>query len=374
LIKSILNSRQTTREKIKKLVFYFSLKNGTKRIWNKKQNALLATFSENNHPLPFTVKMAHRQLWSPFQSNFNFSTLKLCRLLSDVAEPEIVPEEIFRIDIEPTLNCFPVSNFQAHKSFYNRWYKVGLFPQDLLHIINGEIFDKDLNPIKPKEATDLCNTFTYPVIMKPNMNSYGGKGVQLINNPNMLSELILQERNVVVQNRIHQHPELAKFNNKSINTVRIYLYKSVRDNKFHILGILLRMGNGGFLDNVSAGGFATFVNEEGTLPGYALGPDLNKFYKHPYSNVLFEETLPDFNELKKISLKTASQLFLLRIVGLDLCYDINRQWRVIEINTTGHTIRSIQYFGKPFFGRFTNEVIEFCKKNHWATIKSQEIN
>jgi hypothetical protein len=39
---------------------------------------------------------------------------------------------------------------------------------------------------------------------------------------------------------------------------------------------------------------------------------------------------------------------------------------MLEINTKGHSIRFSQYHGYPFFGEFTDEVIEYCKENHWA--------
>ena len=47
---------------------------------------------------------------------------------------------------------------------------------------------------------------------------------------------------------------------------------------------------------------------------------------------------------------------------MDLCFDKNSKWRVVEVNTKGITIRFSQYGGKPFFGDFTEEVIEYSIK------------
>lgn len=366
MIGSILVSRQPVLKRIKKMAFYFSLKRGAKRTWKKKHEALFSKFPDFNRPLDPSVQQTHREIWEPFNRDFDDSTLKICWALSGTADPRIIPEEIFRADIEPTLNCFPEAKFQAHKSFYNRWFKKGIFPEDLLHIINGEILDSEYNSLTLQQTDEFCSTFTYPVVVKPNKDSYGGRGVRFVESAETLQKIIRQKNNVVIQKKIRQHPELAKYHDNSLNTVRVYLYKSVLDNQFYILGMLPRMGNGGPLDNISSGGLASYISEQGKLPGYALGHSMNKYLEHPISGVPFTDLIPDCKGLKKLSLEVAQKLFLIRIVGLDLCYDITGRWRVIEINTTGHTIRSIQYFGKPFFGEFTGEVIEYCKRNHWA--------
>ncbi len=40
---------------------------------------------------------------------------------------------------------------------------------------------------------------------------------------------------------------------------------------------------------------------------------------------------------------------------------------MVEANVVGqHTIKFIQNAGFPFFGEFTDEVVDYCKVNHWA--------
>jgi len=102
------------------------------------------------------------------------------------------------------------------------------------------------------------------------------------------------------------------------------------------------------------------------LNGFALDRYGQKYEQHPVSGVSFNGEIPNFEELNKLAKVVAGQLHLLRIIGLDLFYDENEQWRMLEINTKGHSIRFAQYAGQPFFGEFTKEVIEYCKENHWA--------
>ena len=46
--------------------------------------------------------------------------------------------------------------------------------------------------------------------------------------------------------------------------------------------------------------------------------------------------------------------------------DSDEKWRAVELNLFGQTTRFTQYAGQPFFGEFSEEVIDYCKKNHWA--------
>jgi hypothetical protein len=366
MITSILKSQQPVRVRLKQLVYYISLKRGARKRWEEKYKPLFKSHTELNQPLPSGIQKKHREMWEPFNRHFSDDTLKICSFLSGIADPKIIPEEIFRADIEPSLNRYPEAHFQAHKSFYNRWFPGGIFPDDLIHVINGEILDHTYSALSPKDALMQCEYFNYPIVVKPNKDSYGGKGIRFIESACELRKIIQTSKNIVVQEKIRQHPDMARFYEKSLNTVRVYLYKSVKDNRIHILGIMPRVGNGGSLDNISSGGIATYLQEDGTLCGYAIGRSMGKLTKHPVSGTPFTGTLPRLEELKELSLKIAGKLFFLRIIGLDLCYDDTGKWRVIEINTSGHTIRSIQYHGKPFFGRFTEEVIEYCRRNHWA--------
>ncbi|REL23993.1 ATP-grasp domain-containing protein [Rhodohalobacter sp. SW132] len=366
MITSILQSQQPVRDIFKKLAYYISLRRAAGKRWGEKYQHLFKTHPHLNQPLPPDIQKKHRDIWEPFNRDFSDDTLKFCSSFSGNADPKMIPEEIFRADIEPSLNRYPEAHFQAHKSFYNRWFSAGIFPDDLLHVISGEILDHTYSTLSFKDALMKCANFTYPVVVKPNKDSYGGKGIRFVESAGELRKIIRNRKNIVVQKKIRQHPEMARFYEESLNTVRVYLYKSVKDNRIHILGMMPRMGNGGGLDNISSGGIASYIEEDGTLCGFAFGRNMKKFTEHPVSGTPFTGTLPRLEELKKLSIKVAGKLFLLRIVGLDLCYDHTGRWRVIEINTTGHTIRSIQHNGKPFFGRFTGEVIEYCKRNHWA--------
>jgi hypothetical protein len=294
------------------------------------------------------------------------STLRICKNISGHADERIIPEDIFVSDIEPTLMLDESGHFLSHKSFYNRWFPEGVFPKDMLHCINGQHLDADFNPISFDDLIKKAKSISYPVVIKPNWDSYGGEGVFFAENIERLASLCEQSNNFVVEEQIIQHDFFSKYNPMGLNTIRVYVYKSVKDNCHHVINMALRMGKGGSLDNESLGGIHKLINPDGYMNNYAVDKYGEKYLKHPDTGYAFDERIPAFEELKSLSRKIASQVYFTRIVGLDVCYDADSNWRVIEVNTKGHTIRFSQYGGQPFFGKFTDEVIRHCRQNHWV--------
>jgi hypothetical protein len=293
----------------------------------------------------------------------------VCSNISGTVNPRYIPEEIFYADIEPTLNSTSEVEYLAFKSFYNRWFPPGIFPHDHFHNIDGEWVDHNLNHISFEELCSCAKEIDYPVVMKPIRGHYGGDGVVFPSDEVALVNMIRNRKNIVIQEKIKQHPFFNQFHENSINTVRVHVYRSVSDNKLHILNAALRFGiNNMELDNVSSGGLATFIRDDGTLAGFAIDRSGMKYHKNPNNGSEFNYSLPDIAGLKELALTVAHKVFFARIMGLDMCYDINSKWKVIEMNLFGGTIRASQYFGYEFFGNFSDEVFNYCKNNHWTLV------
>lgn len=365
--KNIISNKQFgLKDKIKRLLYYLSRRRGAKKAWNNRHQKVFALHGSYNKRCSAEIETAHQKKWSAFRQNVDMSTLRICKNISGQADARIIPEDIFVSDIEPTLITDESGHFLSHKSFYNRWFPDGVFPRDIFHCINGQYLDSALNPISFDELKEQAGRISYPVVIKPNWETYGGEDIHFANDRETLIPLCDGACNFVVQARILQHEYFAKYNPVGLNTIRVYVYKSVSDNTFHILNMALRMGRGGSLDNLSAGGIQSMIRRDGFLNGYAVDKYGQRFTKHPDTGYLFEDQIPAFDKLKKLALKIGEQVFFTRIIGLDLCYDESGSWKVIEINTKGHTIRFAQYGGQPFFGDFTDEVIEYCQTKHWT--------
>jgi hypothetical protein len=365
--KQIISSKRlSAKNKFKKLIYYYLRKRGAERSWNRRHNSVLAVNKNYNKPCESEIETKHKQIWSVFRTNPDLTTLRISNNVSGVADPKIIPEDIFVADIEPSLITDKSVDYIGIKSFYNYWFPDDIFPKDLFHRLDGQYLSADLEAISFDEMEKISKRITYPVILKPNKDTYGGMDINVVNSAEELLKLAKERENFVVQEKIQQHDFFKKFNPVGLNTIRVYVYRSVVDNKLHVLSTTLRMGKGGSLDNESAGGIHCLITPSGHLNGYAVDKFCKKYDKHPDTGYLFKGIIPNYDQLKKVALEIAGKVFFSHIIGLDICFDTKNQWRVIEVNTKGHTIRFSQYGGQSFFGEFTDEVIDYCKRNHWV--------
>ena len=366
----LLNKQLPLKKRLKNILFYFSRKRGAHSLWENRHQKVLNENLTYDKPIDKTVEFDHKKLWAPFRKDLDLTTLRICCNMSGVQDARMVPEALFVSDIEPTLISDEIAHFFSHKSYYNRIFDDGIFPKDIVHCIGGQYLDDDLRPINFKELTEKVHTIEYPVVMKPNKDSYGGEGVFFVKDPENLIDRCMKSRDFVVQEYIIQDDFFKKYNPDSLNTIRVYVYKSVKDDSYHILNMALRMGKGGSLDNETSGGIHTMINSDGSLNGYAVDKYGTVYSKHPDTGCTFHDQILAYNELIDLAIDIGRQIHFTRLIGLDVCYDNKGNWRVIEINTKAHTIRFAQYGGQPFFGEFTAEIIEYCNKNHWTLTDS----
>lgn len=200
--------------------------------------------------------------------------------------------------------------------------------------------------------------FSFPLILKPSKDTYGGRGVSRISNKNEMRNKINEYKHMVCQELIAQSEYLSTINNSSVNSVRSCLYRD-SSGTFKVLNNSMRFGINGGLDNETSGGIVCNIHDNGYLNEYAVDKYANKFSEHPNSHIKFSSVeVPFYDDLNKIVVEIANQIPLCSLVSLDMCLDNNNNWRCLEMNLGGQTIRFAQYAGKSFFGKYTNEVIE----------------
>ena len=367
----LLNSSLSLKERFKILIKYFLIRRGARILWERRFANVFRLHPNYGTPADKYVEKAHRLYWRPFRRRVSLSTLRVCKNITGVADPEFIPEEIFISDIEPNLNQTSSVEYLTYKSLYNHWFPDNLFPRDYFHNIDGEWLDHKLDPVSFSDIKSIAKNLNYPVVLKPNRNSYGGKDVYFPENKDELIRMIENKDNLIVQEKIKQNSFFNQFNHYGLNTVRVNIYRSVTDNRLHIVNMALRMGVGGSLDNLSAGGIATMIRKDGFLNGFAVDKYGKKYTVQPDTGANLDHKIPAFEELKNTSLKIAGKIFYSRLISLDLCYDSEEKWRAIEVNINCTTTRFAQYHGKKFFDEFTDEVIQYCLKNHWS-LKSEK--
>lgn len=342
-IKSILNSILVTISK-KSSVHkrHKSIYTNGELIVNK------LTTSERKEYLSYWRKL------SPFVS---METVEISKSLSGKYDKFIVPEEFFHHKIECELNSHPEVAFLKNKSIYNKWFNGDYFPLDYFHCMEGVFYDGKHNIIKNIDSFIKESNINYPVVFKPNFDSYGGKGVEFVSDEHKLRELMLISNNYVVQEKIFQS-EILNTINTSVNTVRVCLYRPSNCNSYHVINCSLRMGVDGSLDNLSSGGIVCNISDLGLMNEYATNIKGIRFYYHPNSKFIFKNTIfPYYKELLDNSISVANQVPNTNLLSLDMCLDLDNSWRCIEFTMFGQTVSFAQHAGSSFFGKYTDDVM-----------------
>lgn len=140
---------------------------------------------------------------------------------------------------------------------------------------------------------------------------------------------------LLFEKQIKQHSVLKTFNPDTVNTLRVIVIKNPM-NKIQIVGAAARFGRiGNFIDNASQGGIMVGLNiQSGQLEEYGSRLyDLNKYYSHPDSKLLFKHTkVSEWRKVENLVYKTMGYLPFYRAVAFDVANTYEGPI-IIEINT-----------------------------------------
>ena len=157
------------------------------------------------------------------------------------------------------------------------------------------------------------------IIVKP-LDGEGGKGVEKIKVNSDIEKLyqkLINNNQTLVEEVIKQHKQMNKLYDKSVNTLRMFTF--VKDGKAYFLQAILKIGNGGVIDNFSSGGMYTFVDNNGVVLAPAIDQDDNYFEKHPLTNEkIVGFKVPLFNEAVELVRKAALIVPDMAYVGWDV--------------------------------------------------------
>lgn len=339
---------------IKLLYKEYKFYSRTKAFENRYENVNNNLF---NKTLNHDVIKSYKARWGVFGKKVEIDTFLLCYNLSGKIDYNIVPENLFAAILEPALNPSTELSFFGTKNIYERWFEnKESFPETYFHKIDGIFYDKGFVIISDIDAYIKENGFDFPIILKPSRETYGGVGVKVIKNKKELLNNINSYKDLIAQEMIEQNQYLNHIN-PGINSIRTCLYRTV-DGTYKVINNSIRFGVDGGLDNETAGGIVCNINEDGSLNNYAVDKHAVTFHEHPNTKVVFADiSIPYYKELNQVAETIANQVPLSNLLSLDMCLDKDNNWRCLELNVKGQTIRFAQYAGKGFFGNYTQEVI-----------------
>ena len=294
--------------------------------------------------------------------------------------PHIIPDYIGTEILFYYLNPRRYSDFYEDKNTYSSYVLLeNAFPKTYLKRIGaGKILHEDsVEGIEIISSPTLClqNLGVEMFILKPTVDSCSGEGVMMFKKQNeryvsskgiLFSDEFLNEYgdDYVIQEVIEQHPDLAKFNPTSVNTLRICTYRSVNDESITVTGAVIRIGKSGeVVDNAHYGGrFVGIDLESGNLLHYAGDQYGNKY--EAWNGISFSENhiIPHWPMVKDFAEKIASYNKHSRLLAFDLTVDRFGIPRVIEINVEGFAHWIFQFCGQDVFNGEVQSVIDYCNK------------
>ncbi len=341
------------------------------KIYNLRKNELIEIDKK--------IKTEHQLKWKKLSKNIYLKWLRVFTSISGKHSADFVPENLYYTMIEPRLNNRIYTFSYADKNFYDILYpSKDIFPLIIFRKINGCFYDKNYQPafLDEDKLQHIVALFD-KIIIKPSAETGGGRNIELLtrNIDNELcfldgQRLTLQRvnkkfpENFVIQEVIEQHEFFKQFNPSSINTVRVFTYRSWKDEKVIPVSSVLRIGKAGsIVDNQASGGISCGISVEGRLNDFAVSKYGNKY--QTINNIEFKgiKDVYMFDEIKKLAIDLASRMFYSRVNGFDFCVDKSSKVRLLEVNTKNLETNFLQMNNGPLFGEFTDEVIEYCREN-----------
>lgn len=273
-----------------------------------------------------------------------------------------IPASIYFSSIIYRLNNFQLSLAYVDKGFYDTLFPDVNRPQTFVKNINGFYYDNK-HPISKEEAISRCSNLRDAVI-KPTLFGHWGQGVKLFHVDNgfipelnmSVNDLFMKyNKNFIVQSKLEQHPELARLNPTSVNTIRVMSYR--KENEVIILYAVIRIGRlGKVVDNETAGGIKADIDlQTGRIKGLAFGSPTEKNMPQTDSGAILDNYLiPSFPKVLDFVRDLHFRLPYFRLIGWDISVDTNGNPVMIEWNRSAELS---QVAHGPAFGDYTEEIL-----------------
>lgn len=249
-----------------------------------------------------------------------------------------IPSTLYLGDLLPKANDSRLIAFYTDKNFTELLFPGENIAHSVLQNINGYYYFEN-EPVSEEEAVLRCQNLK-DVIIKPSRASKG-KSVRLFSVENGITDIggetvrqLFKEykKNFLIQNRVHQHKDMAALNPTSLNTLRILTYRSGME--ILLIYSVIRIGRlNQVVDNQSAGGLSTTINAEGKLGKFSFGKVGSDNIEQTDTGIKLEGyQIPSYDKAIAFVKRLHYRLPFLNIVGWDVAIDENGEPILIEFN------------------------------------------
>ena len=273
--------------------------------------------------------------------------------------------------IEECLNDRMLLHAIQEKNFYNKYLAGIPTPSTILRRINGFYYDAKFQSIDKKNIMKSLAAHK-KLILKPSIDSGAGHSIYVFKYKNGVFTngecdfnhqfLDRFNKDFIIQEFVTQHSFFSQFNPSSNNTIKVFTYRSIKDDSVNLLHCILWVGaKGHFLDHDHWGGFGLSINEENKINKHAIDVYGNKYGS--VNNIVLSslDEVPAMDEIKALAKKIASNIYYGRLLAIDFTVNSAGDPLLLEINCRHNGIHQYQMHNGGLFREFTKEILDYCQ-------------
>lgn len=284
-----------------------------------------------------------------------------------IYSPEYVGSDIHYYNVEWSRIDYDYLRAFLDKNYMDVVLPCVKHPVTLIRKIHGQYLDVDFNPMSKPQAIDkLYENLDPGIVVKISRSSSGGKGVRFLGKGSTkedISEALDVDPDVAVQLVMRQHPEMAKMNASSVNTIRIICI--ILDGESIPFSAVVRIGNSGSrVDNFSSGGVGCGVKPDGRLNDCGYTQKGERYDVHPNGFVFSEGFVPNFDKVLEAVKRCHMRVPMFGVASWDIAIDEDGEPVLIEYNVGGAGIDIHQYNNGPLYGKYRERIISDAFKNY----------
>lgn len=335
-------------------------------------------FKDHVMPPDFDYKARKKEL-SPYYAERGFKVSMMFAdyfsRLSGVESDRYLSMDVYYFFVVPALNRYDFINAYIDKNIYSDLFPMVRQPLTVVKNMHGHFY-REGQEISRDEAIEAVRNYSGEMMIKPTVETCNGDGVDQIIDTSADSLNALFSRydiNFIVQEKARQHPELQRVNPTSLNSMRLYTYRTLEGKcEFLYSYSMLRFGGKGAVkDNTSKGGGTCLIDRDGHVDDRVFR------FKHMEISSLKRETgvenlvVPCYHKVIDTLLAMHSKLPYFDYVGWDVTVDPDGEPLFIEFNLVP-AIEGPQLMAGPMFAEHLDEVVERARQGQCSKVQTNK--